>query len=46
MADNKQIWRDEQYQEHVNTYEGFMRFAMWSTIAVIVVLALMALFLV
>lgn len=46
MAENKQIWRDEQYQEHVSTYEGFMKFAMWSAIAVIVVLALMALFLV
>lgn len=48
MADNnvKQIWQDEQYQEHVSTYEGFMKFTMWSTIGVVVLLVLMALFLV
>lgn len=46
MADNKPIWRDEQYQDHVTTYESFMKFAMWSAIGIIVLLILMALFLV
>lgn len=45
MADNKPVWRDERYRDHLETYNGFMKFAQYSTVAVIVLLALMALFL-
>lgn len=45
MADNKPVWRDDQYRDHVETYNGFMKFAQYSAVVIIVVLGLMALFL-
>lgn len=46
MADNKPVWHDEQYRDHVETYQSFMKVTQYVTIIVIVTLALMALFLV
>jgi hypothetical protein len=45
VLDDKELARDEYFRDHVQTYVGFMKVVKYGTVAVVVVLALMALFL-
>jgi len=45
VIDDKDLLRDEYYRSHLETYKGFVVLVKYGTIAVAVVLILMALFL-
>jgi hypothetical protein len=45
VLDDKELARDEYFRDHVDTYVGFMKAVKYGTVAVVVVLVLMALFL-
>lgn len=44
-AKSKTVDRDEVFQEHVRTWNGFTKFMQYSVVAVVVLLVLMAIFL-
>jgi hypothetical protein len=45
VLDDKELARDEYFRSHVDTYVGFVKVVKYGTVAVVVVLVLMALFL-
>ena len=45
VLDDKELARDEYFRDHVDTYVGFMKAVKYGTVAVVIVLVLMALFL-